>query len=288
MTENHCQSHFSPFQINTQLWFFFSQNGCRRPFWMTENHFRSHFSTFQIHTQLFCIYFFTKWLPAAILDDRKSLSIAFLAISDQYATFIFLFFLNGRRRTFWKSDLGHFGWPKITFDRISRHFRSIHNFFFWFFFLNGRRRTFWKSDLRPKTIGFFHYVLSMAMPNMKLIGEFVTQLEMSRAFWAFLYKMAARGHFVFPIDAKNHKALVVWDLNGYGEYEFDWCICDKVMACTSVGVRRRRQRRRRRRNQKHNTPEIFNIFVEEVSLSITQYICWRHWRSFWHRTTPAA
>ena len=50
--------------------------------------------------------------------------------------------------------------------------------------------------------------------------------------------MAARGHFVFPIDAKNHKVLVIWDLNGYGEYEFDWCICDKVMACTSVGVRR--------------------------------------------------
>ena len=25
---------------------------------------------------------------------------------------------------------GHFGWPKITFDRISRHFRSIRNFFF--------------------------------------------------------------------------------------------------------------------------------------------------------------
>ena len=32
--------------------------------------------------------------------------------------------------------------------------------------------------------------------------------------------MAARGHFVFPIDAKNHRVLVIWDLNGYGEYEF--------------------------------------------------------------------
>ena len=66
---------------------FFSQNGCRRPFWMTENHFWSHFSPFQINTQLF---FFTKWLPAAILDDRKSLLIAFLTISVQYTTFIFL------------------------------------------------------------------------------------------------------------------------------------------------------------------------------------------------------
>ena len=69
--------------------------------------------------------------------------------------------------------------------------------------------------------------------------------------------MAARGHFVFPIDANNHRVLVIWDLNGYGVYEFDWRICDKVMACTSVGVWRRRQRRRRRRNQKHNITEIY-------------------------------
>ena len=85
---------------------------------------------------------------------------------------------------------------------------------------------------------------------MKLIGEFMTQLETTQAFWAFLYKMAARGHFVFPIDAKNHRVLVVWDLNGYGDYEFDWCMCDNVMDCANVGVRQ---------NQKHNTPEIFQI-----------------------------
>ena len=34
----------------------------------------------------------------------------------------------------------------------------------------------------PKTIGFFPYVLSMAMPNMKLIGEFMTELEKPQAF----------------------------------------------------------------------------------------------------------
>ena len=42
----------------------------------------------------------------------------------------------------------------------------------------------------------------------------------------------------FLIDDKNHRVLVIWDLNGYGEYEFDRCICAKVMACTSLGVRR--------------------------------------------------
>ena len=33
-----------------------------------------------------------------------------------------------------------------------------------------------------KTIGVFHYMLSMAMSNMKLIGEFMTQLEMPQTF----------------------------------------------------------------------------------------------------------
>ena len=80
---------------------------------------------------------------------------------------------------------------------------------------------------------------------------------MPQAFWAFVYKMAARGHFVFPKDAKNHRVLVIRDLNGYGEYEFDKCICDTVMACISVGVRWRR--RRRRRNKKHNITEISGI-----------------------------
>ena len=207
--------------------------------------------------------FFSKWPPAAILDNQKSLSIAFLAISEQYATFFFwIFFQNGRWPPFWKSLLGQFRWPKITFDRISRHFRSIRNFFL-IFFSKWPPAAILEVRFAPKTIGFFHYVLSMAMPNMKLIGEFVTQLEMPQAFWAFLYKMAARGHFVFPIDDKNHRVLVIWDLNGYGEYEFDRCICDKAMACTSIGVRRRRRRRRprrrRRRNQNHNITEIFKF-----------------------------
>ena len=51
MTENYVWSHFSPFQINIRnfyFWYFFSQNGHRRPFW----YFRSHFSPFEINTQL--------------------------------------------------------------------------------------------------------------------------------------------------------------------------------------------------------------------------------------------
>ena len=60
--------------------------------------------------------------------DWKSLSIAFLAISDQCTTFNFCKF-------FYKMAAGgHFGWPKITLNRSFRHFRWIHNFCFcWIF-----------------------------------------------------------------------------------------------------------------------------------------------------------
>ena len=60
MTENHFRSHFSPFQINTQLFFFF--------FFFSPASIRSHFSQFQINTQLFFGEFFSKWPPAAILE----------------------------------------------------------------------------------------------------------------------------------------------------------------------------------------------------------------------------
>ena len=81
-------------------WNLFLQNGRRRPFWMTKNHFRSHFSPFQINTQLLFLEKKNKMAAGrhfgspfwAILDDRKSLSIAFLTISDQYAPFYFFDF----------------------------------------------------------------------------------------------------------------------------------------------------------------------------------------------------
>ena len=100
----------------------FSQNGCRQPFWMTENHFRSHFSPFQINRYTFI--FFTKWPPAAILDDRKSLSIAFLAISDQYTAFCLQ---NGHRHPFWMTE-NHFRSHLSTFQINTQIF-----FFFEFF-----------------------------------------------------------------------------------------------------------------------------------------------------------
>ena len=77
----------------------------------------------QIHSRnFFCKCFFLKWPLAAILDVQKSLLIAFLTICDRYQHFYFVNFLNKM------ATGGHFGRPKITFDRISGHFRSIDHF----------------------------------------------------------------------------------------------------------------------------------------------------------------
>ena len=71
----------------------------------------------------------TKWLTSPILDDRISLSIAFLAISDRSAILDFrnslsiaILAISDRYRFFFG---GHFGCLKITLDRISGHFRLI-------------------------------------------------------------------------------------------------------------------------------------------------------------------
>ena len=104
---------------------FFYKMAAGRPFWMSENHFGSHFWPFQINTNFFFWKFLTKWLPSAILDVRNSLWITFLAILDRYSNFFYNLEIFDKM-----ADVGHFGCPNFTFDRISGHFRSIRNFNF--------------------------------------------------------------------------------------------------------------------------------------------------------------
>ena len=113
------------------------KNGRRQPFWMSKNHFFliAFLTISDRYPNFIFVNFFTTWPLAAILNVRKSLSIAFLAISDRsvilgvlnslsiafleisdrYGTFyIFLkFWQNDRRRPFWMSEKhfrSHF-WP---------------------------------------------------------------------------------------------------------------------------------------------------------------------------------
>ena len=93
-------------------WFYVCHFGCPKfTFDRISGHFRS------IRNFIFVWKFLTKWLPSVILDVRNSLLIVFLAISDRLAL---LDFLNSLSIAIFFG--GHFGCPKITFDRISGHF----------------------------------------------------------------------------------------------------------------------------------------------------------------------
>ena len=107
-------------------------------------------------------------LTSAILDVRISLSIAFLAISDQYATLICLEIFDKM------ADVGHFGCLKFTFDRISGHFRSIGHFGF-------PKFTFDRNSGHFRSIHFFfpggHFgclkiTLDRISGHFRLIGHF--------------------------------------------------------------------------------------------------------------------
>ena len=118
MTENHFRSHFSQFQINTQLWFLLISFHKWLPAAILDDRKSPSIAFLAISDQYALLFLFTKWLPAAILDDRKSLSIEFLAISDQYATFICLHKM---------ATGGHFGWPKITLPFTTTHASDYNN-----------------------------------------------------------------------------------------------------------------------------------------------------------------
>ena len=182
MTENEFRSHFSPFQSNTQLWFF-SQNRCRRPFW----------------------------------------PIAFLAISDQYSIFVH------------KMAAGdHFGWPKITFDRISRHFRSIRNFFLHKMAAGGHFG--WLKIAFDRISRHFRSIRKFRFHKMAAGGHFgwpkITFDRISRHFrsirnfdfFDFFHKMAAGGHFGWPkITFWSHFSLFFRSIRNFDFFSQNGC-----------------------------------------------------------------
>ena len=172
MTENHIRFHFSPFQMNTLFFLnFCSQNGCRRAFWMTENHFRSYFSPFQIYRQLFFKTFLHKMAAGGHFGRSKitqiNMQLLFFIFFKMAAGYLFL--QNGRRRPFWMIE-NHFRSHFSPFQINTQLFLLI-------FFSKWPPAAILEVRFAPKTTGFFHYVLSITMPNMKLIGEFMTKLE---------------------------------------------------------------------------------------------------------------
>ena len=113
----------------------------RLPFWMSENHFWSHFWPFQIDRPFWMCEIHFRWhfWPFQIYTELN----LFFKFFDKMAAG------------------GHFGCPKITWYRISAHFRSIRNFFLKMFWQNGRRRPFWMG----KTMSIIELVRDIWMSH---------------------------------------------------------------------------------------------------------------------------
>ena len=150
---------------------------------------QSVWTLFKSLAQSFCkCSFKKKWPPVAILDVQKSL----VTISDQYHNLYFCDF-------FYKMAAGgHSGCPKLTFDGISGHFRSIRNFFFKTFFQNGRRRPFWIPEIHFWT-HFWPFQIDMQLfifDKMTAVDHISVHF---RSMWIFFFdKMAACAHFGCP------------------------------------------------------------------------------------------
>ena len=140
--------------------------GCPK---FTLDHISGHFRSIQIC--YFLLKFVTKWLPVAILDVRKSLSISFLSISHRYATLIFVEIFDKL------ADVGHFGCPNFTFDRISGHFISIRNFNFFFNFFD-----------KMADVGHFgcpKFTFDRISDHFRLIGHWISEIHFRSQFWPF-------------------------------------------------------------------------------------------------------
>ena len=118
----------------------------------------------------FCKCIFFKWPPVAILDVQKSL----LTISGQYHNFYFCEFFSKM------SAGGHFGCPKLTFDGISGHFRSIRNLFL--------KNCFTKWPPAP----ILDVQISLLIAFLAISDQYET------FFKKLFYKMAAGAHFGCP------------------------------------------------------------------------------------------
>ena len=120
--------------------------------------------------------------------------------------------------------VGQFGWPKITFDRISRHFRSIRNFYFL------KKNSKWPpAAILEVPFGPFWMTENHFRSHFSPF-QINTQLLF---FLNFFFKMAASGHFGSQICAKNNRVLPLCVINGYAKYEVDRWICDTVRDATS-------------------------------------------------------
>ena len=170
-----------------------------------------------------------EWWLVAILDDWKSVSIAFLAILDQYVTFFSAKWppaaiLDTKFSNYRKS-------LSITFLAISDQF-----LFFDYFLQNNPQRPFWMTEnhfpshFSPFQIKIRHFLFKMAAgghfgsPSWAILDDRKSlSITFSRncRIHNFFFLIFFVQNFVSPI-------LPLCVINGYAKYEVDRWIYDTV------------------------------------------------------------
>ena len=98
-----------------------------------------------------------------------------------------------------------------------------------FLFTKWPTAAIWDIGFSPKSKVSVHTWSTMAMSNMMLIGALDPKLQRAQAIRAFFYtKWPPEAILIFPIGTKSNRVLVLWEINAYVEYKFDWCIDCKV------------------------------------------------------------
>ena len=126
MSTNHFRSHFWPFHMNTNFYFFLEM--------FEKMAAGGHIGCPKITFDLISIHFTSKRFFFLIFD--KMADVGHFGCSKFHFRLHFWPFQIDTRLNFFDkmADVGHFGCPKFTFDRISGHFRSKRNFnFVWNF-----------------------------------------------------------------------------------------------------------------------------------------------------------
>ena len=149
------------------------------------------------------------------------------------------------------ADVGHFGCPKFTFDRISGHFRSIGHFGFpkftfdlaisdryriYLFFRrpfwmseNHFRWHFWPFQIHTELLIFF-YFLTKWPPAAILDGTTMSIIELVRDIWMSNACVKFEEH-----DSLNPlKVIALTKLCGGGGPRGGGCVADEKYICAKI------------------------------------------------------
>ena len=136
---------------------------------------------------------------------------------------------------------GHFRWSKITFDRISRYFRSIHNFFKCFHKMAAGGHFGWTKitfSIAFLAISYqYAFLFNFFFQNGRG-GHFGSQiwviLDDRKSPLSIAFLAISDQYAIIFLALFFNRVLSLCVINGYAKYEVDRWIYDIIRDATSV------------------------------------------------------